>query len=470
MTAMAGSTELRWGGASDIGRVRSNNQDHFLAREEAGIWVVADGMGGHRGGEIASRIACDTVDRSYTLHTIDGLVQAVESANAAVFHTGSGDPDLAGMGTTIVAIALVDDGRGDSVLAIANVGDSRAYRLSGTDLEQLTNDHSLVADLVREGSLSPEEAAVHPQRNILTRVLGVYDDVPVDVVTVVPHNGDRFVLCSDGLFNEVPEPAISSVLRRLADPADAANELVRLANEGGGPRQRHGRRRRRGRRRRPGRSRLGRPGCRRRRSRRPRHGHGHPARRHRRRGRRGRAPGPAPQAQRRRLAPVTPSPPRRRSPSGSPGGSRSSCSCCWRWPAASWPRSSGTASPPTTWASRATGWRSSRAARAACCGSSPSWSTPASWHVTGSPRTGSTSSSPGSSRVAGRRRGLRRAHHRAGRAALADDDHDVDDRARPTTTTTRPTTTTSAAPPPPRHDRRRPPQHRAGPADPLGRW
>lgn len=234
MTAMAGSTELRWGGASDIGRVRSNNQDHFLAREDAGIWVVADGMGGHRGGEIASRIACDTVDQSYTLHTIDGLVQAVESANAAVFHTGSGDPELAGMGTTIVAIALVDDGRGDSVLAIANVGDSRAYRLSGTDLEQLTNDHSLVADLVREGSLSPEEAAVHPQRNILTRVLGVYDDVPVDVVTVVPHNGDRFVLCSDGLFNEVPEPAISSVLRRLSDPADAANELVRLANEGGG--------------------------------------------------------------------------------------------------------------------------------------------------------------------------------------------------------------------------------------------
>jgi serine/threonine protein phosphatase PrpC len=234
VTAMAGSTELRWGGASDVGRVRANNQDHFLAREEAGIWVVADGMGGHRGGEIASRIACEVVDQSYTLHTVDGLVHAIESANAAVFHTGSGDPDLAGMGTTIVAIALVDDGRGDTVLAIANVGDSRAYRLSGTDLDQLTDDHSLVADLVREGSLSPEEAAVHPQRNILTRVLGVYDDVPVDVVTVVPHNGDRFVLCSDGLFNEVPEPAITSVLRRLADPAEAADELVRLANEGGG--------------------------------------------------------------------------------------------------------------------------------------------------------------------------------------------------------------------------------------------
>ena len=234
MTAMAGSIELRWGGASDVGRVRSNNQDHYLASEDAGLWVVADGMGGHRGGEIASRIACETVDRSYAAHTVDGLIESIESANAAVFHAGSGDPDLTGMGTTIVAIALVDDGRGEPVLAIANVGDSRAYRLAGHELEQLTNDHSLVADLVRDGSLSPEEAAVHPQRNILTRVLGVYDDVPVDVLTVIPHSGDRYVLCSDGLFNEVPEPAIASVLRRLGDPGDAASELVRLANEGGG--------------------------------------------------------------------------------------------------------------------------------------------------------------------------------------------------------------------------------------------
>jgi serine/threonine protein phosphatase PrpC len=234
VTAMAGSTELRSGGASDTGRVRSNNQDSFLARDDVGLWIVADGMGGHRGGEVASQIVCETVGRSFARHTIDGLVEAIESANAAVYEAGSGDPELSGMGTTVVAIALVDDGEGDEVLAIANVGDSRAYRLSGNELEQLTNDHSLVADLVREGSLSPEEAAVHPQRNILTRVLGVYDDVPVDVLAVVPHNGDRYVLCSDGLFNEVPEQGIAAVLRRLADPTDAANELVRLANEGGG--------------------------------------------------------------------------------------------------------------------------------------------------------------------------------------------------------------------------------------------
>lgn len=234
MTAMAGSTQLRWGGASDVGRVRSNNQDNYLAREDMGLWVVADGMGGHRGGEVASQIVCETLDGSFASHTIDGLVEAIEAANAAVYQAGSGDPELSGMGTTVVAIALVDDEHGDEVLAIANVGDSRAYRLSGSELEQLTNDHSLVADLVREGSLSPEEAAVHPQRNILTRVLGVYDDVPVDVLAVVPHHGDRYVLCSDGLFNEVPETGIAAVLRRLADPADAAHELVRLANEGGG--------------------------------------------------------------------------------------------------------------------------------------------------------------------------------------------------------------------------------------------
>jgi serine/threonine protein phosphatase PrpC len=234
VTAMAGSTELRSGGASDTGRVRSNNQDSFLTRDDIGLWVVADGMGGHRGGEVASQIVCETVDQAFARHTIDGLVEAIENANAAVYQAGSGDPELSGMGTTVVALALVDDEGGDEVLAIANVGDSRAYRLSGVELEQLTSDHSLVADLVREGSLSPEEAAVHPQRNILTRVLGVYDDVPVDVLAVVPHNGDRYVLCSDGLFNEVPESGIAAVLRRLTDPADAANELVRLANEGGG--------------------------------------------------------------------------------------------------------------------------------------------------------------------------------------------------------------------------------------------
>jgi protein phosphatase len=233
VTARAGRTRLRWGGATDVGRVRTDNQDQFVARDDVGLWAVADGMGGHRGGEVASEIACDTLARVFDHHTIEGLVGAIEQANTAVYRAGAGDPELSGMGTTIVALAVVahDD---DELLALANVGDSRGYRWSGGDLDQLTTDHSLVADLVREGSLSPDEASVHPQRNILTRVLGVYEDVPVDAFAVEPRHGDRYLLCSDGLYNEVPEDRIATVLRRVADPADAAEELVRLAREGGG--------------------------------------------------------------------------------------------------------------------------------------------------------------------------------------------------------------------------------------------
>jgi PPM family protein phosphatase len=233
VTAMAGSTALRWGGATNVGRVRTINEDNYLARDDVGLWAVADGMGGHRGGEVASEIACAALGRAFADRTVEGLVDAIEHANAAVFDAGAGNPDLGGMGTTVVALAVVDDG-GDDMLAVANVGDSRVYRLAGSDLDQLTEDHSLVADLVRQGRLSPEEAAVHPQRNIVTRVLGVNDDVPVDIVTVVPHRGDRYVLCSDGLFNEVPEPAIADVLHRIDEPGEAAEELVRLAVAGGG--------------------------------------------------------------------------------------------------------------------------------------------------------------------------------------------------------------------------------------------
>jgi serine/threonine protein phosphatase PrpC len=233
MTAMAGRTALRWGGTTHVGRVRSTNDDNYMARDDIGLWAVADGMGGHQGGDVASAIACEAVGRNFADHTVDGLVEAIEQANQAVYETAAGDPDLTGMGTTMVALAVVDED-GDEVLAVANVGDSRVYRYSVGELEQLTDDHSLVADLVREGSLSPEEAAVHPQRNIVTRALGVNDRVPVDILTVEPVAGDRFLLCSDGLFNEVPEPGIAAVLRRVDDPREAADELVHLAVDGGG--------------------------------------------------------------------------------------------------------------------------------------------------------------------------------------------------------------------------------------------
>jgi protein phosphatase len=230
---MAGRTALRWGGATHVGRVRSTNDDNYMARDDVGLWAVADGMGGHRGGDVASAIACETLGHSFSDRTVDGLIDAIERANEAVYETAAGDPELTGMGTTMVALAVVDE-HGDEVLAIANVGDSRVYRYTAGQLEQLTDDHSLVADLVREGTLSPEEAAVHPQRNIVTRALGVNDRVPVDTLTVDPAVGDRYLLCSDGLFNEVAEAGIAAVLRHVDDPAEAADQLVRLAVEGGG--------------------------------------------------------------------------------------------------------------------------------------------------------------------------------------------------------------------------------------------
>jgi PPM family protein phosphatase len=237
-------TVLHAAGLTDTGKVRSNNQDQFMLSPDAQLWVVADGMGGHKGGEVASDLACQEMARSYADHTVSGLREAVTAANRSVHDAGEADPNLRGMGTTMVALAVVkvtpgdaDEVRaelpeidnGDEILAIANVGDSRAYRLADGELHQVTDDHSLVAEMVRDGNLAPEEAETHPQKNILTRVLGPYDEVTVDVVTLRPKVGDRYLLCSDGLFNEVSVPEIAAVLRRLTDPADAAAELVRMA-------------------------------------------------------------------------------------------------------------------------------------------------------------------------------------------------------------------------------------------------
>lgn len=224
---------LRWGAATDTGRVRHNNQDSFLVLGDRSLFAVADGMGGHQGGEVASRTAVDALEAAFAEPSLDSLISAVEAANAAVFEQGGADPHLRGMGTTMVAVALVDDG-GEERLAIANVGDSRVYLFEGGDLTQITEDHSLVAEMVRDGRLSPEEAETHPQRNIVTRVLGIYEAVDVDRDEVLPFAGQRLLLCSDGLFNEVGSDQIAAVLRRLADPDEAARELVRLANEGGG--------------------------------------------------------------------------------------------------------------------------------------------------------------------------------------------------------------------------------------------
>ena len=209
--------------------------------EDLGLYVVADGMGGHQGGEVASQLAVEALRAAYVEQAADVLADAIAEANGRIYDAGAADPNLHGMGTTLVVAAVLGDagddaptaGRGNQLL-VANVGDSRAYLFRDGDLTQLTEDHSMVADLLREGRISEEEAEVHPQRNIVTRVLGVYDEVEIDFWPIDAVVGDRVVLCSDGLVNEVSDDQITSVLRRLDDPDEAAAELVRRANEGGG--------------------------------------------------------------------------------------------------------------------------------------------------------------------------------------------------------------------------------------------
>jgi serine/threonine protein phosphatase PrpC len=225
-------TRLRFGSATDVGRVRQNNEDDLLVAEP--LFAVADGMGGHAAGEVASGIAVQVLaERFGADHSADGLAEAVRAANHAVWERAQAEAGHRGMGTTLTAIALVEDGD-DDVLAVANVGDSRAYRLHAGRLEQLTEDHSVVGELLRSGRLSIEDAEVHPQRHVLTRVLGVDPTVEVDCFRVVPHRGDRFLLASDGLCNEVDDTTIAATLRRVANPDEAAQTLVELAKSSGG--------------------------------------------------------------------------------------------------------------------------------------------------------------------------------------------------------------------------------------------
>lgn len=224
-------TELRAGTATDVGKVRAVNEDRFLVSDT--LFAVADGLGGHQAGEVASQVAVETLAEAFTEHTTDGLIAAVERANEAVWNLASDHSDMRGMGTTLTAVALVDQD-GDEQLSVVNVGDSRAYLFQRDELIQVTEDHSLVDELVRDGRLTAEEARTHPQRSVITRALGLTPDVVVDVWQLLPFEGDRLVLCSDGLTNEVTDDRIAAALRRLADPAEVAADLVRQAREGGG--------------------------------------------------------------------------------------------------------------------------------------------------------------------------------------------------------------------------------------------
>jgi protein phosphatase len=222
--------ELRAGWATDVGLVRSNNQDELLVA--TGLFAVADGMGGAAAGEVASATAIRQLREAFEAGeaTAENLSAAAQSANRAVWDQAEANPEMRGMGTTLVALALVEEGS----LAAINVGDSRLYRFHEGALQQITSDHNLVAELVAEGRLSKEEAEYHPRRNIMTRALGVDPEVPVDLFPLEVEPGDRFLLCSDGLPRELSDDSIASLLRRLADPQQAALELVNEAKRRGG--------------------------------------------------------------------------------------------------------------------------------------------------------------------------------------------------------------------------------------------
>jgi serine/threonine protein phosphatase PrpC len=221
---------------TDVGRLRSNNQDRcaeFVDQAGYRLLIVADGMGGHQGGEVASQTVVETVGEVFRRGFADpaGLLrEAFDEANDRVHGMAARSAALNGMGTTGVALLLGPARRA----WLANVGDSRAYRIRRGRFELLTDDHSWVNQEVRHQRMTPEEAAVHPRKNVLTRSIGVDPSVEVDVTATDVEPGDRFLLCSDGLWGEVPEPRIAEVLSSEA-PERAVHTLVALANQSGGP-------------------------------------------------------------------------------------------------------------------------------------------------------------------------------------------------------------------------------------------
>ncbi len=217
---------------SNVGRKRRHNEDNFVAAPP--VFAVADGMGGAQAGEVASELAADTVRETEfdpSASGIERVVTLIKAANLRVHDRAAVDAAASGMGTTMTVAMLDDDGS----VVIGHVGDSRAYRLRDGELEQLTNDHSLVGELVRRGELTLQEAAVHPQRSVITRALGTEPDVDVDAFTVETRDGDVFLLCSDGLTSMVDPETIAGILRRHREHLDtAAHALIKAANDRGG--------------------------------------------------------------------------------------------------------------------------------------------------------------------------------------------------------------------------------------------
>ncbi|MGO5290893.1 Stp1/IreP family PP2C-type Ser/Thr phosphatase [Porcincola sp. LCP21S3_C12] len=223
---------------TDVGLKRNSNQDFVYASDQKvgrlpSLLIVADGMGGHAAGDLASRVCVETlvssIEGSGQTETIPILAEAVQKANRAVLKKAAEKPEYAGMGTTIVA-AVIDG----NTLYVANVGDSRLYLIDDDRIDQITLDHSLVAEMVRSGRISPEQMRNHPEKNIITRAVGGEENVEADFFDVGLHKGDVVLLCSDGLTNMVEDEQIFRIIRREKTLRDAGQKLISAANSAGG--------------------------------------------------------------------------------------------------------------------------------------------------------------------------------------------------------------------------------------------
>jgi serine/threonine protein phosphatase PrpC len=215
--------------ATDTGRQRRANEDSLLARSP--LFVVADGMGGAQAGEVASRLAVDVFEEGLgdTAEPESGLAERAGAANARIHELSHSNAEHAGMGTTLTAVYVAPE-----EVAIAHVGDSRAYRLRAGELVRLTDDHSLVDELMRQGKITPEEAVDHPQRSVITRALGPEPSVEVDTRSYSARAGDVYLLCSDGLTTMLPEERVAELMRSHSRLHDTGEALIAAANEAGG--------------------------------------------------------------------------------------------------------------------------------------------------------------------------------------------------------------------------------------------
>lgn len=222
---------------TDIGRVRNNNQDAYYVNYP--LFIIADGMGGHKAGEVASSMAIEIIGNDFENNPIDlpyedeliinRIEDSISKANREIYHNSIEDEDYFGMGTTITLAYITED-----KIFVGHVGDSRAYIYRQNALSQITEDHSLVEELIKNGSISKEEAKLHPQRNIITRAVGTSQQIDVDITIIAKEKDDILLLCTDGLTNMIDEDEIQKIIMLHEDIQTVCDKLVKLSNDNGG--------------------------------------------------------------------------------------------------------------------------------------------------------------------------------------------------------------------------------------------